>query len=72
MTKTIRCKSQHGVTYTWRIGQNKDGKWRSLSVGKPSNKMPMDFAPFRIMDAVLNKNIVFDTEAQAEAFVRAQ
>jgi len=69
--KTIRCKARHGVTYSWTIGRNRDGKFKALSVGKPSNRMPMAFAPFEIMDAVLNRSTVFDTEDEAEKFVRS-
>lgn len=71
MAKTVRCKASNGVIYSWTIGKNRDGKFRALSVGKPSPKMPMDFAPFQVMDAVLNRHTVFDTEAEAEHFVRS-
>lgn len=69
--KTIRCKAKHGVTYSWRVGETKDGRFKPLSVGKPSNRMPMDFAPFEIMDAVLNRSISFASKAEAEAYVRS-
>jgi hypothetical protein len=69
--KKLRCKARNGVSYSWGIGKNKDGKFKAVSVGKPSNKMPMDFAPFEIMDAVLNSSIAFDTEADAENYVRS-
>ena len=69
--KKLRCKSAHGVTYSWLIGKTRDGKFKPMSVGKPSNRMPMDFAPFAIMDAVMNKSIYFETEAEAEIFVRS-
>ncbi len=71
MDKKVRAKASNGVSYTWRIGKNRDDKFKALSVGKPSNRMPMDFAPFDIMDAVMNRNIVFDTEAEAETYVRS-
>lgn len=71
MAKTIRCKASNGVSYSWIIGKNRDGKFKALSVGKPQPKMPMDFAPFPVMDAVMNKHTVFDTEAEAERFVRS-
>lgn len=67
----LRCKASNGVTYLWRLGKNRDGKFRALSVGKPSNRMPMDFAPFPIMDAAVNRSIVFDTMSEAERFVRS-
>lgn len=69
--KKVRCKSSGGVTYSWCISQNKDGKFKPVSVGKPSNKMPMDFAPFEIMDAVVNHSVVFETEDQAVDYVRS-
>lgn len=69
--KSVRCKASNGVTYSWRIGKNREGKFKPVSVGKPSNRMPMDFAPFPIMDAVLNKHIAFDTEGEAETYVRS-
>jgi hypothetical protein len=68
--KRVRCKASNGVTYSWSIGKNRDGKFKPTSVGKPSNRMPMDFAPFEIMDAVLNRSIAFETEEQAEQFIR--
>jgi hypothetical protein len=71
METKIRCKAKNGITYSWRIGPNKDGKFKALSVGKPSNHMPMDFAPFEIMDAVLGRGNVFDTEIEAESFIRS-
>jgi hypothetical protein len=60
--RTIRRKVFNGVTYSWTIGNNKDGDYRVLSVGNPSNKMPMSFAPFEIMDMAMNKSAVFDSE----------
>jgi translation elongation factor EF-1alpha len=69
--KKIRCKAKNGVSYSWIIDKNKDGKFRAVSVGKPSNKAPMDFTPFEIMDAVMNRGIIFDTEYEAEDYVRS-
>lgn len=69
--KKFRCKASDGRSYAWTVGKNRDGKFKALSVGSPKPPMPMDFAPFAIMDAVLNRWSVFESEAEAEAFVRS-
>lgn len=69
--KTLRVKASCGVTLTWRLGKNRDGKFKALSCGTPRPKMPMDFLPFEVMDAVYNRSITFDTLAEAENYVRS-
>jgi len=69
--KTLRFKSSCGVTLTWRIGKNREGKFRALSCGTPRPHMPLDFLPFPIMDAVYNRHIAFNTLAEAETYVRS-
>ena len=68
--KTLRLKASCGITLTWRISRNRDGKFKALSCGNPKPTMPLDFLPFAIMDAVYNRHTVFDTLDEAEQFVR--
>ncbi len=73
MWKKIRCKSSHGLSCQWSIRQNKDGKWKAMSLGSIKSRgrpVPNDFAPFELMNAVIN-GPVFDTQSEAEMFVRA-
>jgi hypothetical protein len=68
---TIRCKASCGVTLTWRVGKNRDGKFKALSCGTPRPHMPLDFLPFKVMDAVYNRHTVFETLDEAVRFVRS-
>lgn len=72
MWKKIRCKSSHDLSCQYRIGQNKDGKWKAMSLGSIKSRgrpVPTDFAPFELMNAVVN-GPVFPTQDQAEKYVR--
>jgi len=71
MSDKIRCKARDGRSYEWFVGINKDGKWKAVSVGKPRPWMPMDFAPFPIMDAVMNTGTVFETRDEVETYIRS-
>lgn len=70
--KTLRFKSNSGITATWRIGQNREGKFKALSLGNAKagrNPLPLDFVPFEMSNAVIN-GPSFETEYEAERFVR--
>jgi hypothetical protein len=69
--RKFRCKASDGFSYKWFVGKTKDGKFKPLSVGSPKPPIPMDFAPFGVMDAVLNRSIVFDTLDEAERYARS-
>lgn len=72
MWKKIRCKSSHGLSCQWSIGQNKDGKWKAVGLGsikRSGHPVPTDFAPFELMQAVMN-GPTFDTQAEAEIYAR--
>ena len=53
-TKTKRIKMM-GVTYSVTFIEGSDG-WKVFSVGKPSNRMPLSFAPFEVMDIAMQRN----------------
>jgi hypothetical protein len=70
--KTLRFKSSSGITATWRIGKNREGKFKALSLGNAKvdgNPLPLDFVPFEMSNAVIN-GPSFETEYEAECFVR--
>jgi len=68
--RKIRCRARCGDVFIWTIGQNKAGKWKAMSVGKPKGTLPIDFAPFEISNAVVN-GPAFETQDEAETFVRS-
>ncbi len=71
--RTIRFKSRCGVTASWRIGLNRDGRFKALALSKPRigrNPLPLDFVPFEMSDAVIN-GPSFETEVEAVAYVRS-
>lgn len=71
--KSFRCKSSHGISCQWRIGQKPDGKWKAVGMGsaKVRNRpVPLDFVPFELSNAVMN-GPSFDTSAEAEQYVRS-
>lgn len=70
-TKKFRCKAKCGRSFKWSVGTNSEGKFKALSVGEPRPPMPMDFAPFEILDAVLNRALIFDTEQEAMDYVKS-
>lgn len=70
--KKLRFKSSSGITATWGIGQNSEGKFKALTLGNAKvgrNPMPLDFVPFEMSNAVIN-GPSFETEHEAECFVR--
>lgn len=74
MEKTFRnlqCKCQAGISCRWTIGKSKDGGFKALSVRSARKGFPSAFLPFEIMDAVMNRNIRFDSMDAAEAYVRS-
>lgn len=71
--KSFRCKSSTGYSCQWRVGRTSIGDYKVLSCGKikvNGNPIPSDFAPFEIMDAVLNRSIRFKTLEAAEDYVK--
>lgn len=70
--KTIRFKARCGITATWRLAKVKEG-FKVVAIGKAKvgrNPIPLDFAPFEIMDAVYNRHNVFPSTDACEAFAR--
>lgn len=71
--KTLRFKSNiAGITATWRIGKNRSGKFKVVSLGRPKigrDPIPLAFIPFEMSNAVINSP-EFDTEIEAERFIR--
>jgi hypothetical protein len=71
--KKFRCKSSHGLSCQWSIGQKKNGRWKIMSLGdikRGRRPMPVDFAPFELMNVVIN-GPDFATEAEVRNFVRS-
>ncbi len=73
MSKIVRLKARCGITASWRIGKTKAGKFRAVGLSKARmgrNPIPLDFVPFEMSNAVMN-GPSFETEGEAEAFVRS-
>ncbi len=71
--KTLRCKSSHGLSCQWRIGEKPNGKWKAIGLGsvkRGGQSYPLDFVPFELSNAVMN-GPEFDSAAEAENFVRS-
>lgn len=71
--KTIRFKSSFGITASWRLGKNKAGRFKAMSLGNAKvgrNPMPLDFVPFEMSSAVIN-GPAFGTMVEAENYVRS-
>lgn len=69
-TVTKRIKMM-GVTYSVTFICGKEG-WKVFSVGKPSNRMPLSFTPFEVMDLAMQRvKPTFPTIDAAVAYVRS-
>lgn len=70
--KTFRCKTSCGLSVQWRVGQNRDGKWKATGLSNARygrDPIPLDFIPYELSSAVMN-GPSFDTQQEAEIYVR--
>lgn len=71
--RIIRFKSSCGLTCTWRLGKDQDGRYKVMGLSKAMvgrRPIPLDFVPFKLSNAVINGRS-FGTLDEAESFVRS-
>jgi hypothetical protein len=69
--RKIQCKCRAGISCRWTVGKSNGGGFKALSVRSARKGFPSDFLPFEVMDAVMNRNIRFNTMDEAEQYVRS-